>query len=93
MERQKPPSMTYMMIEDTIRTYIVQSANLTFPPADTDRLVDLGFIASMRLLDLVGFLEEKFQIRLRSRDLVPEKLASINQIAIMVRTRLTATNK
>jgi acyl carrier protein len=81
------------MLEDTIRAYIVSSANLASPPSDTDRLVDLGFIASVRLLDLVGFLEDTFKIRLRSRDLAPEKLTSITQIAMMVRTRLTTTSK
>jgi acyl carrier protein len=79
------------MIEDTIRSYIAKAARLPVPPTDTDRLVDLGFIPSVRLLDLVGFLEDTFQIRLRSRDLVPEKLKSVAQIASIVRSRLTTS--
>jgi acyl carrier protein len=78
-------------IEDRLRAYIVQSARLAEPPGDDDRLIDRGFLPSVRLLDLVGFLEDEFQIRLRPVDLVPEKLATIAQIAAMVRARITAS--
>jgi acyl carrier protein len=77
------------MIEERIRQYIVSAAQLPVPPTDTDRLVDRGFIPSVRLLDLVGFLEDEFRIRLRSVDVVPDKLATIGQIAAVVRGRLT----
>lgn len=77
------------MIEDRIRAYIVRTAGLASAPADRDRLVDRGFVPSVRLLDLVGFLEEEFAIRLRAIDVVPEKLATISQISDVVRARLT----
>ena len=76
------------MIEDRIREYITRTAQLASPPGDHDRLVDRGFIASVRLLDLVGFLEEEFAIRLRAVDIVPEKLSTIGQIAGVVRAKL-----
>jgi acyl carrier protein len=76
------------MIEDTIRQYIVITGRLAVPPADNERLVDRGFVASARLLDLVGFLEDTFTIRLRAVDLIPEKLATIAEIAAVVRARL-----
>jgi acyl carrier protein len=76
-----------MTIEDQIRAYIAQTMSLEDLPADDERLVERGFVPSVRMLDLVGFLEDTFRIRLRPVDLVPEKLATIAQMAAMVRAR------
>jgi acyl carrier protein len=77
-----------MTLEDQIRAYITASGGLATPPGDHDRLVDRGFVPSVRMLDLVGFLEDELRITLRSVDLVPDKLATIAAIAAMVRARL-----
>lgn len=75
-------------IEDCIRDYVTQVAKLGQPPGDHDKLADRGFISSIRLLDLVGFLEDTYRIRLRPVDLTPEKLATIAQIAQVVSSRI-----
>jgi acyl carrier protein len=75
-------------IEDRIRDYIVRTARLSVPPHDDDGLVALGFVPSVRMLDLVGFLEDEFGIELRPVDLAPERLATIARMAEMVRARL-----
>lgn len=80
--------MTEVAVKQKVREYIVRSVGLPIAPGDDDRLVDRGFVASVRMLDLVGFLEDTFAIRLRPVDLVPEKLASIEQIAQVVQERL-----
>jgi len=72
-------------IENAIRTYVATASPEATVPHDDDRLVEHGFVASMQLLDFVGFLEDTFAIRLRAGDLVPEKLATIAQIATVVR--------
>lgn len=77
-----------MTLEDQIREYITTSAGLAVAPGDRDRLVDRGFVPSVRMLDLVGFLEDELHVTLRPVDLVPEKLATIAAIAAMVRARL-----
>jgi acyl carrier protein len=82
-----------VVIEETIRDYIIRSACLTRRPDDSDRLVEAGYVSSVRLLDLVGFLENTFEIRLRALDLVPEKLATIGGIATLVRARIAATRR
>ncbi len=79
--------MTERSIEDRIRSYIVASARLASKPADDEALVAAGFVPSVRMLDLVGFLEDEFAIQLRPIDLVPEKLATIAKLAAMVRAR------
>jgi acyl carrier protein len=68
----------------------MQVTGLAVAPGDDEPLVERGFVASVRMLDLVGFLEDTFRIRLRAVDLVPENLATINLIADLVATRLTS---
>jgi acyl carrier protein len=80
-------------IEDRIRAFIAASAGLAAPPGDADRLVELGYMPSIQLLELVAFLEDEFRIALRPTDLVPENLATVAEIAAVVRARLTATRR
>lgn len=77
-----------MTLEDRIRAYIVSSASLPSAPGDHDRLIEHGYVPSIRMLDLIGFLEDELRITLRPVDLVPEKLATIAAIAATVRARL-----
>lgn len=76
-------------VKHQIRDYVMQVTGLSVPPGNDDPLVERGFVASVRLLDLVGFLEDTFRIRLRPVDLVPENLATINLIAKLVASRVT----
>ena len=80
--------VTEQAVRDQLRDYIVKVTGLPAAPGDDDRLAEKGFVASVRMLDLVGFLEDTFKIRLRPVDLVPENLATITQIAQVVQARL-----
>jgi acyl carrier protein len=82
--------ITEAAIKQQLRDYLVRSGGLTTTPGDGDRLADHGFATSLRLLDLVGFVEDAFGVRLRPVDLVPDNLASIEQIARTVLGRLTS---
>ena len=73
-------------IEDQLRQYVVNELGGAEPPGDHDLLIDRGFVASVRLLDLVGFIEEEFGIELRPVDVVPRNLATIADIARTVRS-------
>ena len=74
-------------IKQHIRDYVVQVTGLAVAPGDDDPLVERGFVASVRMLDLVGFLEDTFRIRLRPVDLVPENLATVNLITRLVTSK------
>jgi acyl carrier protein len=80
-------------IEGQLRAHIARTAGLAAPPGDDDRLADYGYQTSLVLLDLVAFLEDTFRIKVRPVDLVPGKLATIAQLAAMVRSRLTASRR
>lgn len=76
-----------MTIEERIRAYVTQSGELGAEPGDDEPLVASGYVVSVRMLDLVAFLEEEFAIRLRPIDLVPERLSTIGRMAATVRAR------
>ncbi|MCK4606114.1 MAG: acyl carrier protein [candidate division Zixibacteria bacterium] len=51
---------------------------------DSGSLLDLGIIDSTGVLELVGFLEEKFEISVEDDDLVPDNLDSIDNLVRFV---------
>ena len=52
--------------------------------ADRAPLLESGLIDSLGILDLVGFLEEKFAIQVTDDELVPENFQNIDQLAAFV---------
>jgi acyl carrier protein len=73
-------------IDQEIRAFIV--ANFYVPDAgslaDDASLLDLGIVDSTGVLELVGFLEDKYGIKVDDQELVPENLDSIARIANFV---------
>lgn len=53
--------------------------------SDTESLIDAGLIDSTGILELVAFIEERFQIEIGDADLVPENFDSISRIVAYVR--------
>lgn len=47
---------------------------------DSDSLQKRGIIDSTGILELVDFIEEKFNIRIADEELIPENLDSVNNI-------------
>ncbi len=47
---------------------------------DAGSLLELGIIDSTGVLELVGFLEETFQITVEDDDLVPDNLDSVDNL-------------
>jgi len=56
--------------------------------SDEDSLMELGFLDSTGVLELVSFLEKKFGIAVEDEDLVPENLDSIGNLARFVQRKL-----
>ena len=48
--------------------------------SDDDSFLEMSLIDSSGVLELVGFLEDKYDITVRDNELVPENLDSINQL-------------
>ncbi len=52
-----------------------------------DSLLELGIIDSVKILDLINFIEEKFGIKVEDDDLYPENFDSINAIVNYIQSK------
>lgn len=74
-------------IRDRIRAFVEESflfgaENVT----DETSLLDEGYLDSTSVLEVVGFLEEAFEITVQDDELVPENFSTIgNQVAFVKR--------
>jgi acyl carrier protein len=70
-----------------LRQFIVE--NFLFgreeaPLGSDDSLLELGIIDSTGVLELVGFLEQKYSITIQDEELVPDNLDSVNRLVAFV---------
>ena len=54
------------------------------PLASSDSLLERGIIDSTGVLELVGFLEQKYGITIQDEELVPENLDSLERLVRFV---------
>jgi acyl carrier protein len=84
-------------IETELRQYILDK--LLFGRADLElngdtSFLDSGIIDSTGVLELVAFLEERFQVKVEDEDLIPANLDSINAVTRFVENKSsTSVNK
>lgn len=70
--------------KDKIRSFIIETFLFDDPEArfdDDDSLFDSGIIDSTGVLELVGFLEDEFEIEVKDEELIPDNLDSLNKLA------------
>jgi len=58
--------------------------------SDTESLLEAGLIDSTGILELVGYLESTFAIRMADAEIVPENLDSVRRIVNYVTGKLGA---
>jgi acyl carrier protein len=63
------------------------------PLAENESLLEAGLIDSTGVLELVGFLEQHFGIRIADAEMVPANLDSLRGLATFVRGKLGATEQ
>lgn len=73
--------------EEKVRKYIIE--NFLFEAADaalgrSDSLLESGVMDSTGVLELVGFLEEEFEIEVKDEELVPDNFDSLERIAAYI---------
>ena len=72
-----------MDVRAQLRDFIVDNFMMgqdTTVLIDSGPLLELGIIDSTGVLELVGFLEETFQITVEDDDLVPDNLDSVDNL-------------
>jgi len=52
-----------------------------------DSLLELGLVDSVKMLDLIAFIEDTFQIKVDEEDLYPENFDSINAIVAYIESK------
>jgi acyl carrier protein len=82
-------------IEQEMRQFIVD--NFLFGDKESrfsndDSFLDRGMIDSTGVLELVAFLEEKYRIKIKDNELVPENLDSISCLVRFIDRKSRATS-
>ncbi len=80
-----------MQIAQQLRRFV--NENLLFGRhdaalADDDSFLEKGIIDSTGVLELITFVEDRFGIRVKDQDLVPENLDSINRLVRYIEAEL-----
>ncbi len=80
-----------MDIREEIRGFILDNFMMGRDPqelTDSASLLELGIIDSTGVLELVGFIEEKFNIHVEDEDLVPENLDSVDNLVSYIKGKI-----
>ena len=81
-------------IQTEIRHFVIE--NFLFGRDDRltneESFLESGIIDSTGVLELVGFIQEKYDLRLEDEELVPDNLDSINRVAAFVHMKLAAAS-
>jgi acyl carrier protein len=74
-------------IQRDVTTFIVDNflfGNVADAPAPGSSFMETGLIDSTGILELVGFVEDRYGIKVGDDELVPENLDSVQNIAAFV---------
>jgi len=56
-------------------------------PNDDDSFLEKGIIDSTGVLELVGFIEETFNIKIEDEELIPENLDSLDKLNLYIKKK------
>jgi acyl carrier protein len=78
-------------VEKELRQFIIQKflfgqSDLEF--SNEDSFIERGIIDSTGVLELIAFLEKKYQIKVGGEDLIPDNLDSITNLRRFLETKL-----
>jgi len=82
-------------MERAIREFLTENYLLGEDPSalpGESSLIEAGLIDSTGVLELVGFLEEQFGLRITNEELLPENLDSIDNIVAFVERKRAAAS-
>lgn len=73
-------------VQEFLRDHAVVGAEKKPVSAD-ESLLDSGLLDSASILELVAFLEQRFQISIDDEELVPENFDTINAVVVLVESK------
>ena len=77
-------------IQERVRSFIVENLLLGEEEdgfSNSQSFLDSGLIDSTGILEIIGFLEEQFEITIEDDEMVPGNLDSVERIVAFLRTR------
>lgn len=83
------------MIEDAVRQFLSDNFPLSSSGSELaadDSLIAAGVIDSTGVLELIEFLEERYEIQIADEEVLPENLDSIGSIGRFVGAKLGTTD-
>lgn len=80
-------------VEQEIRQFVI--SNFLFGVDDgtltsEESFLENGIVDSTGVLELVGFLEQTYQIKVRDQELVPDNLDSLRKVSAFVQRKLAS---
>lgn len=82
-------------VEHEIRQFLRDNFPLSAEGVDLaadDSLIEVGVIDSTGVLELIGFIEERYGLEVRDEEVLPENLDSISNITRFVGEKLGASS-
>lgn len=74
-------------IKEKLKTFIINNFLLgaeTNDLSDNDSFLEKGIIDSTGIIELVGFVQETFDIRIEDMELIPDNLDSLNKLQAFI---------
>ncbi|HQM30223.1 MAG TPA: acyl carrier protein [Syntrophales bacterium] len=84
-----------MTLREQIRKFILENFILESPEdlVDDESMLEKGIIDSTGVLELVGYLESTYDIKVEDEELIPENLDSVKNIVAYLEKKLGLSEK
>ena len=82
-------------VKTELREFIISNflfGQDTIQLGEDDSFLDKGIIDSTGILELIGYLEETYQISVEDDELIPENLDSINNVGAFIALKLRGSD-
>jgi len=79
-----------MDIHTAIRNFLKNAAPKGVSFTDSDNLLTKGVIDSLRMLDMMSFLEDKYGLKIDEDEMMPENFESVEAITRFVEKKIKA---
>lgn len=86
------PSQRMQDVQQRVKQFVVENFYVSDPSevGDDTSLITTGLVDSTGMLEVIGFLESEFGIRIRDQEMVPDNLETIGRITAFVGKKRTA---
>ena len=83
-----------MTVEQRLRQFVIENFYVSEPAElhDDTLLVSGGYVDSTGMLEVIGFLEQEFDIRIADQEMTPENLDSISRMAAFLARKQRETS-